>query len=175
MSATLAPAMGTYGRLAALPLRVDGYELSGLELVVSDEFTRLTTVVHLYSGREIGQGEDTTYAPPDQLAFRAAGPVLPLAGNWTLDSFSAHLAGLDLFPSGPSSPDFVNFRRWAFESAALDLALQQAERSLAAALGLTPGPVSFVVSPGPENSAEPVEDRLRMYPGLRFKLMATPL
>jgi L-alanine-DL-glutamate epimerase-like enolase superfamily enzyme len=174
MSTTLTTPTGTYARLAALPLRIDAYELSGLQLPLSERFTRLSTIVHLHGAGEEGQGEDPTYAPPDQLAFRAAGPVLPLAGEWTLDSFSAHLARLELFPFAPASADFLNFRRWAFESAALDLALRQAGLSLAATLGRPSRPVSFVVSPGPETSAEPVQARLAMYPRLRLKLMATP-
>ena len=40
----------------------------------------------------------------------------------------------------------VDYRRWAFESAALDLALRQAGASLADALGLRPAPSRFVVS-----------------------------
>lgn len=174
MTATAIPATATYARLAALPLRIDEYELDGLELVLNDEFTRLTTIVQLHGDGEEGQGEDTTYAPPDQLAFRAAGPVLPLAGEWTLDSFSVHLAALDLFADGPSNPDFLNFRRWAFESAALDLALRQAGLSLAGALDRVPRAVSFVVSPGPETSASLVYARLERYPAIRFKLMVTP-
>jgi L-alanine-DL-glutamate epimerase-like enolase superfamily enzyme len=173
MTTALAAPTGTYARLAALPLRIDGYELTGLELAVNDEFTRLTTVVRVHGDGEIGSGEDTTYAPPDQFAFQAAGAQLRLAGDWTLASFSAHVARLDLFPGGPRHADFVSFRRWAFESAALDLALRQAGISLAAALGRTPRPVSFVISPGPENSAEPVHARLALYPGLRLKLMPT--
>jgi L-alanine-DL-glutamate epimerase-like enolase superfamily enzyme len=173
MRAAVAVASGSYARLASLRVRIDGYALSALDLPVSDEFTRLTTVVQLRGGGELGLGEDPTYAPPDQFAFQAAGPVLPLAGDWTLESFSAHLAQLDLFPAGPHHADFVNFRRWAFESAALDLALRQAGMSLATALGRTPRPVSFVVSPGPEDSAEPVHARLELYPGLRLKLMPT--
>ena len=38
------------------------------------------------------------------------------------------------------------YRRWAFESAALDLALAQAGRSLADVLEREPRPVNFVVS-----------------------------
>jgi hypothetical protein len=34
---------GTYGRLADLALHVDGYELTGLKLAVSERFTRLST------------------------------------------------------------------------------------------------------------------------------------
>lgn len=171
MSATLAAAAGTYARLAALPLRIDEYDLSGLELLLDEQFTRLSTVVHLHGAGHEGQGEDTTYAPPDQLAFRAAGPNLPLAGEWTLDSFSAHLEGLDLFPSGASHGDFRNFRRWAFESAALDLALRQAGVTLGATPRRTPRPVTFVASPAPEVSV--VRERLALYPGLRLKLMVT--
>jgi len=39
-----------------------------------------------------------------------------------------------------------DYRRWAFESAALDLALRQNELSFGAALGPEYGPVRFVVS-----------------------------
>lgn len=164
----------TYARVAALPLRVEGYELAAMELAVDDDYTRLTTIVRLHGDRQEGRGEDTTYAPLAQLALRAAGPVLPLAGEWTLDSFSAHLGTLDLFPSGAGEPDFLNFRRWAFESAALDLALRQAGLPLAAALGRVSRPVSFVVSPGPHNPVDTVDAHLELYPRQRFKLMLTP-
>jgi hypothetical protein len=171
---TLVRPTTTYALLAELPVCIDGYELSGLELAASDDFTRLTTIVHLLGGGEEGLGEDTTYAPPDQLAFRAAGPALPLAGEWTVSSFSEHLARLDMFPTGASNQMFRPFRRWAFESAALDLALRQAGLGLATALGRAPRPVRFVVSPGPESSAAPVHERLALYPDMRLKLMPTP-
>ena len=95
-------------------------------------------------------------------------------GEWTLSSFSAALDRVDLFPVAPYVPDFRHFRRWAFESAALDLALRQAGLSLAAALGRDARPVTFVMSPGPEDSAAPTLARLASYPRLRFKLMPTP-
>ena len=73
--------------------------------------------------------------------------MLPLAGEWTFDSFSRHLGELDTFPAGaPEMPVYRSYRRWAFESAALDLALRQAGRSLAEAVGREPRPVTFVVS-----------------------------
>ncbi|MEA2172282.1 MAG: hypothetical protein QOF76_5582, partial [Solirubrobacteraceae bacterium] len=124
MSSSATAVAGTFGRIAALPLRIDGFELSGLELPLTPEYTRMTTVVRLHGASHEGVGEDTTYAAPDQLAVRVGGLDLPLAGDWTIDTFSAHLERLDLFPVGPSTADFVNFRRWAFESAALDLALR---------------------------------------------------
>jgi hypothetical protein len=73
-----------------------------------------------------------------------------------------------------------DYRRWAFESAALDLALRQAERSLADAVGREPQPVRFVVSmrlaepgaEGPETAAR-VLRLLDRYPGTRFKLDPT--
>src|SRR5581483_9368526 len=58
------------------------------------------------------------------------------------------------------------FRRWAFEWAALDRALRQAGRSLHEVLGLEPRPVRFVVSTRPERMR-----RFRaVHAGLRFKL-----
>src|SRR5690606_7529090 len=68
------------------------------------------------------------------------------------------------------------YRRWALESAALDLALRQAGRSLAEALGRAPAPVEYVVSLGlgEPPSLAPVRERLARYPGLAFKLDPTP-
>jgi L-alanine-DL-glutamate epimerase-like enolase superfamily enzyme len=68
-----------------------------------------------------------------------------------------------------------HYRRWAFESAALDLALRQAGISLAEALGLEPRPVTFVVSMrlGDPPSVERVHELLATYPGTRFKLDPT--
>ena len=65
-------------------------------------------------------------------------------------------------------------RHWAFESAALDLALRQAGRSLHDVLGLEAQPVRFVNSLGlgKEPSIEPLRRRLARSPGVRFKLDA---
>ena len=66
------------------------------------------------------------------------------------------------------------YRRWAFESAALDLALRQAAARSPTA-GHEPRPVTFVVSLrlGKPASLEPVAGRLTRYPTLRFKLDPT--
>jgi hypothetical protein len=58
-----------------------------------------------------------------------------------------------------------DYRRWAFESAALDLALRQNETSLGQALGREHRPVRFVVSTRHE-----IEPWLAMNPELEFKL-----
>jgi L-alanine-DL-glutamate epimerase-like enolase superfamily enzyme len=103
--------------------------------------------------------------------------VLPLNGEWTFDSFSRHLDDVDLFPAGaPDREVYRNYRRWAFESAALDLALRQAGRSLADAVGRELRPVTFVVSSrmGDPPSLDAVTRRLARYPELRFKLDGTP-
>jgi hypothetical protein len=166
-----------YDALAGLPLEIEDYALEGRERRFSAEFERVTTVVRLRGAGEEGLGEDVTYDPDAQRRQLAAGPVLPLAGTWTLDAFSEHLATLDLFDgTAPGLPAYLRYRRWAFESAAADLALRQAGRSLAEALGREPRPVEFVVSLrlGEPPSTEPVDRRLAAYPGLSFKLDATP-
>src|SRR4051794_11340934 len=68
-------------------------------------------------------------------------------------------------------------RRWAYESAALDLALQQAGRSLADVLGREPKPVEFVMSsrlPDDPPTTAKLRSFLAKYPTLRFKLDPTP-
>jgi L-alanine-DL-glutamate epimerase-like enolase superfamily enzyme len=169
--------MSTYERVADLPLTIDGYALEGLSRAVSSGFERLTTVIRLRGAGEEGAGEDVTYEAALQVAQQEHGPVLPLAGEWTFDSFSEHLGSLDLFPAGPPDRDvYRNYRRWGFESAALDLALRQAGTSLAEVLGRELRPVRFVVSSrlGEPPTIRPVTSRLERYPDLRFKLDATP-
>jgi L-alanine-DL-glutamate epimerase-like enolase superfamily enzyme len=168
--------MPAYDALADLPLTIDDYTLEGRQRALG-EFDRRTTTFHLRGGGHEGLGEDVTYDAEQQAAQQEAGPVLPFAGEWTLDTFSRHLDGLDLFHGAePTMPAFREYRRWAVESAAADLALRQAGTSLAEALGRTAEPISFVVSLrlGEPPSLEPVRRRLAAYPFLQFKLDSSP-
>jgi hypothetical protein len=173
--------VASYDRIAELPLEVSSYELTGLDFSVPDsEFERLTTLIHLRGGGHEGIGEDVVYDALDHVAFQDAGPVLDLAGNHTIASFSELLEGLDLFPSPPEREVSANYRRWAFESAALDLALRQAGKSLHEVMEREPKPVNFVVSmrltpPGSDqvSTIAPIRKRLEIYPTLRFKLDPT--
>jgi hypothetical protein len=167
--------MATYDLVRNLPLEIDSYELEGLEVAASPEFVRRTTVIHLHGGGHEGVGEDVTYSSEDHEALQAEGPTFPLAGSHTLDSFSQLLDRIALFPSGPGMDAFLHYRRWAFESAALDLALRQAGTSLAAAVGREPQAVNFVVSLRIENppALDPIPRLLERYPKLRFKLDPT--
>jgi L-alanine-DL-glutamate epimerase-like enolase superfamily enzyme len=110
----------------------------------------------------------------EDTALHETRPALPLEGEWTLAGFCEQLATLELWPEPPEWDVAVRFRRWAFESAALDLALRQAGQSLHDVLGIDPQPVRFVNSLGlgKEPSIEPVRRRLARSPGVRFKLDA---
>jgi hypothetical protein len=160
-----------YDAVADLPLDVESYELERRELVVSPEFTRVTTLVHLRGGGKEGNGEDVTYTAEDH----PPPADLPLAGSHKLDSFSQLLERLALFPSKPQMEASRHYRRWAFESAALDLALRQAGKSLAEAVEREPSPVTFVSSKrlAEPQSADQIRAWLDLYPGLRFKLDPT--
>ena len=168
-------ASSTYAALAGLPLSIDSYELEGLRAEVSSEFERKSTVIHMHGGGEEGVGEDVTYDAVDHDILQAAGPELDLAGTYTIASFAEHLATLELFPEPPAREVSARYRTWAYESAALDLALRQAGVSLHAALERAPEPVRFVVSLrlGEPPTLEPITRRLSRYPGLRFKLDPT--
>jgi L-alanine-DL-glutamate epimerase-like enolase superfamily enzyme len=168
--------MSSWAKLADLPLTVESYALDGLVANVSSDFLRKSTVVALQGSGEVGLGEDVAYDAVDQEALQAAGPTAPLAGDWTLASFCAHVDGLDLFPTPPQREVSRLYRRWTFHSAGLDLALRQSGLSLHAALGREPRPVSFVVSLrlGEPATTAPLRARLDRYPTLRFKLDPTP-
>jgi L-alanine-DL-glutamate epimerase-like enolase superfamily enzyme len=167
--------VSTYSGLSELPVQIDSYDLEPLQRDVSSDFTRLTTVIRLRGDEHEGVGEDVTYDALDHVALQDAGPTLPLAGTWTLGSLGARMAELELFPAEPVREVSRLYRRWAYESAALDLALRQAGMSLAEALGREPRPVTFVVSLrlGKPGTLDPVRRRLDAYPTLRFKLDPT--
>jgi L-alanine-DL-glutamate epimerase-like enolase superfamily enzyme len=167
--------MSSYARLAQLPLTIEGYALEPLSLPTPN-FTRHSTVVRLQGAGHEGVGEDVTYQEPAQRAFQEAGPVFDLAGSMTLDAFSHRLDACRLFEALPGDPKAPLLRRWAFESAALDLALRQAGQSLAEALERPLRPLRFVVSLGLGNPAsmKPLERLWASAPGLGLKLDASP-
>jgi hypothetical protein len=131
-----------YERLRGLELVVDGVRTEQRSVAVSSEFTRVTTLVVLSGRGAEGRGEDVTYTAEDHDWF----PSLEPAGATTLGAFSESLDGLTLFAGEPQMPASRDYRRWAFESAALDLALRQAGVSFAEALERGYRPVRFVVS-----------------------------
>jgi len=165
-----------YDLVRDLPLEIEDYALDGLELQARSDFLRKTTVVRLQGIGEEGIGEDVTYHGEEHDRQQARGPILPLAGSWTLRTFSEHLATLPLFEHEPERHAYLDYRRWAFESAALDLALRQAGLSLGEAVRREPQSVAFVVSMGlgEPPSTERFYSWLGLYPDLRFKLDANP-
>jgi hypothetical protein len=168
----------SFDAIADLSLEIDGCEFEGLGIDWG-EMERLTTIVKLRGGGHEGIGEDVVYDAIDHIGQQDHGPPEGLAGKFSFAEFSDRLDGIDLFPAGEPVREDVSrdYRRWAFESAALDLALRQAGTNLAAALGREPRPVNFVNSmrlagweEGERSSIEPLLARLAAYPTLRFKL-----
>jgi len=149
-------------RLAQLPLTVDGYSTERLEQSVSSGFTRVTTTVVVRGDGHQGRGEDVTYTADDHDGFPHS---LPLAGSDSMAELSQRLEGRDLFARPPGQEAARDYRRWAFESAALDLALRQSGSSLADALGRQPRPVRFVAS-----TRSTIDGWLAADPTLEFKL-----
>src|SRR5215213_2917426 len=167
----------TYSRVADLPLRIERCELLPLARDISSGFTKVSVVVRLFGNGHEGQGEDITWDQIDQIELlRRAGDMSWLRGRRTLDEFSTLLGLADLFPVEPFRASARRYRRWAFESAALDLALRQNGLSLHGALGRDAKPVTFVVSTRLDDAAG--IDSLRalrgMVPTLRFKLDPVP-
>jgi L-alanine-DL-glutamate epimerase-like enolase superfamily enzyme len=157
-------------RLAELPLVVESCEYDRLHAVLAHEFERVTTQVRLVGAGADGLGEDVSVHVEDGNSLHETQPALALAGEWTLAGFCDHVATLQLWPKPPEWDGALRFRRWAFESAALDLALRQAGHPLHDVLGLEPQPVRFVNSLGlgKEPSIEHVRRRLARSPGVRL-------
>jgi hypothetical protein len=129
-------------RLSDLELTVEGMSTERQSVDVSTDFTRVTTTVVLAGDGEEGRGEDVTYMAEDHDWF----PPIEPSGQTTLGAFSAALDDVRLFRGEPKMEAFTDYRRWALESAALDLALRQNGLSLGMAVGREYRPVRFVVS-----------------------------
>ena len=146
--------MSLYDAIAGLELQIDGVELERREVSVTTGFQRVTTTVVLEGAGARGSGEDVIYSAEQHDDY----PQLRERGRKTLDELSAELEAYG----------FEDYRRWAFESAALDLALVQNGTSLGGALGLEYRAVRFVVSTRAE-----VKPWLALYPELELKLDPT--
>lgn len=133
-----------------------------------------TTQLRLRGRGEEGIGEQVGM-PEAQDELRAS--AFPVIGQWaTLADFLVHVDGIDMWPEPPEHDLARNWRRWTFESAALDLALRQSGTSLPEVLGRTPQPVTFVTSFGlgdPPDSRK-VASRRAAQPTVGFKLDVAP-
>jgi len=166
----------TYAHVTGLPLVIERCELQPLVRDTSGGFTKVSIVVRLTGGSHVGEGEDITWDQIDQIEFLRAGDDLTwLHGTRTFDEFSRLLGLANLFAVPPIRDSARQYRRWAFESAALDLALRQNGLSLQAAVGRPARPVTFVASVriGDPPSLLPLHVRLGVDPSLRFKLDPT--
>jgi L-alanine-DL-glutamate epimerase-like enolase superfamily enzyme len=165
-----------YDSISGLPVAVDDYQFSLRERETSSGFTRTTTIVELHGAGETGYGEDVTYESDAHYRFHESDEYPPLAGEYTFERFSETVAESDFFPEGdPEQSMFRNYRRWAFESAALDIALKQADTTLGEALGRAYDPVRFVVSTrlGEPPTFDRIETLLGLDSALEFKLDPT--
>jgi hypothetical protein len=134
--------MPLWDRLRGLEVAVEGFATERRSVDVSSEFTRVTTTIVLSGDGQEGRGEDVTYTATDHDWF----PELETPCRTTLGDLSAKLESLRLFEPQPRMEAFADYRRWAFESAALDLALRQNGLSLGAAVEREYRPVRFVLS-----------------------------
>jgi hypothetical protein len=134
--------MPLWDRLRELELVVEEFTTERQSVDVSSEFTRVTTTVVLAGGGQEGRGEDVIYTAQDHDWF----PTLEAPGGTTLGGLSGALDELQLFQGEPKMGASSDYRRWAFESAALDLALRQSGVTLGAAVDRGYRPVRFVVS-----------------------------
>ncbi|QLG26185.1 hypothetical protein HUG10_00915 [Halorarum halophilum] len=184
--------MALYDAVADLPVTVESVALRRRARDTSSGFERVTTTFRLRGGGELGRGEDVTYDAPDHDALYddpeaatdgaaaadgdAAADFSELLGEWTFAEFSDHLDDADLFPRGdPERMTARPYRRWAVESAALDLALRRADTDLGTVLGRDRDPVRFVASTrlGDPPSLDRVNTISERVPGVEFKLDPT--
>lgn len=157
--------------ILALPVRIERISTSQLRL--GGSFTRVTTIVALHGpDGEAGRGEDVTYDSDAQATLpEAYARREDLAGSWTLGSLAAHLDER-AFAAPGGADDKGGYHRWAIESAALDLALQQASTDLAGLVGEQWQPLRVALSMGlgTPPSTDVLARWLERDPSITFKL-----
>jgi hypothetical protein len=120
---------------------------------------RTTAIVRFEGGGAYGLGEEVTFQA-DDLLQESPRESWPFSG--TFGEFSLWLASHELFARPPQYEVVRNYRRWAFEAAALDLALRQADARFDEVVGRAVGPVNFVVSPPRGFTSYPGAARLKI-------------
>ncbi len=168
--------MALYDHVADLDLQIDSYDLELLERDTSSDFVRTSTVISLHGDGKTGHGEDVTYDSDPHYELCDAKPDLPLEFIDTVAEFSEFMADRNLFVGDdPKNPIYHSYRRWGFESAALDLALKQADTDLATQLDREYSPVRFVASTrlGDPPTIDRVEQMRADNPDIEFKLDPT--
>ncbi len=174
--------MPLFDLIAQLPIEIDSYELTDLDRTFDSGFSRPSTLITMHGGGLQGRGEDVVYNDLDHIAHRDVGPIHDLSGPATVGELCELIGSLELFPAPPIMDASRLYRRWAYESAALDLALQQAGKPLHEVLAREMSPLNFVCSVragdiagvGIEEAFEPIATRIARYPGIRFKLDPQP-
>ena len=142
---------------------------------MSNGQVRTTIQVRIHGARPRGARRGRRrHARRRRPARRRCPRSLPLAGEWTLESFCDHLATVEQWQEPPEWELARLWRNWAFESAALDLALRQAGRPLHEVLGLESRPLTLRQLARPRRPAvdrdDPPPDS--RYPDVHFKLDA---
>jgi len=160
--------MDCWPAVAELPLTIEALGYGQLDPGPGFGEAHSSRLVRLTGEGHEGLGEDIT------LFMEQPPPELALAGRWTLGDFCAHLAGVEQWPAPPEWEMALRWRNWAYESAALDLALAQAGRALHDVIGREPRRATYVNSLGlgEPASVDTIVRRLERYPSLRFKLDA---
>ncbi|WP_458189340.1 hypothetical protein [Haladaptatus sp. NG-WS-4] len=166
--------MALYERVADLPLTIESADRTSRRRTVAGDRTRVTSTFVLLAGDEFGAGEDVTHDAEDHDALPEPLPF-DFAGEYMFDEFSQSLDDVNLFPTKPPAHERSrNHRRWAVETAALDLALKQNDTNLAAALDREMSSVRFVASPSiPNGDPTRVEEALAVNPECEFSLTPT--
>jgi len=166
--------MSLYEAVADREFVVESASLSRRERATSSGFDRVTTTIELAGPDHVGRGEDVTYDAVDHDRLLDAGAP-DLAGKYTVDEFAEALDDVALFPEPPEREVSRPYRRWAFESAALDLALERAGESFHDALDRTADPVRFVASTrlGDPPTADRVRALVDRVPDVELKLDPT--
>ena len=153
--------MALWDQLADLPVAAEAFATEQRSVSVSTDFTRVTTTVSLRGEGEEGVGEDVTYTAEDHDWFPKVEPL----GSTTFAEASRALDDVQLFCEAPKMAASADYRRWALDSALLDLALRQNGASLGDAVEREYRSVRFVVSTRGDAFAW-----LAHAPGLELKL-----
>jgi hypothetical protein len=160
---------GLYDRLRTLPVSIEDVTLEERR-VETESRSFVRTIFQVHGEGTTGYGEEVSPQPEAHEQLRTEGLSLP-TGVHTVGTFAN---ALDEWPllNGSEYEGDRSYLRWGIESAVLDLALKQADKTLADVLDESFDPVTFVASVNFDSQPEtaPVQRLLERVPGLGLKI-----
>lgn len=161
--------------IESLKLKITACDHTANYQKIIDGSVHRTSTINIYGDGKTGYGEDVTFLPQYHDDLEGVCRRVVANDHLTLGEFVKSIRELEIFGVKPNDHESVCCRRWAFESAALNLALKQNSKSIGDFTNIQWVNPSYVVSLRVQSPKEidRIKSILDILPSQKFKVDAT--